>query len=68
MCVEAALVLWCTPPTRPEEGIANLHPRHILNGIKFSRIFFVACRHAIAISLSSASQKMLEKKEVGKSF
>jgi hypothetical protein len=82
MCVEAALVLWYTSPTTPKEGegcektpsktsqklIANLHPRHFLNGMKFGRIFFVACRHAIAISLSSASQKMLEKKEVGKFF
>lgn len=48
--------------------ITNLHPRHFLNGMKFHRICFVACRHAIAIGLSSASQKMLEKKEVGKFF
>lgn len=82
MCVEGALVIWYTSPTTPEERegckkntsktsqnlIANLHPRHFLNGIKFSRIFLVACMHAIAISLSSASQKMLEKKEVGKMF
>jgi hypothetical protein len=53
MCVEAALVLWYTSPTTPEERegckkhtskisqnlIANLHPRHFLNGMKFSKFF-----------------------------